>query len=233
MKPVNLLPQKHRPAAPTGERSGSAYVVLGVLGVVLAAVVLYVLTANSINSQREQVTKAQEETAEAEAKTRHLQPYGDFSTVAQTRVSSVRQQAQGRIDWERLVRELAHVLPAGSWLTSADAAATPELRDNGGEDVDGPSIQLTGCAHSQRDVATLLVRLRRISGATDVQLAESTQGEDQATTAGAVGSASPEDCGQSGGQPNYTWDATVIFEPSASGEDAEGGKVPARLGGGS
>jgi hypothetical protein len=95
-------------------------------------------------------------------------------------------------------------------------------------------MQLTGCAHSQRDVATLLVRLRRISGATDVQLSESTQGEDQSGSTGAVGSASAEDCGESGGAPNYTWDATVIFEPTtASGEDAEGGQVPARLGGGS
>ena len=235
MRAVNLLPAKHRPAAPTGERSGSAYIVLGVLGVLLVAVVAYVLTANSINSQKEQVAQAKNETLEAEAKTRQLQPYGDFSTVAQTRLSSVRQQAQGRIDWERLVLELAHVLPEDSWLTSADAAADPALREGGAgqDDITGPSIQLNGCAHSQGDVATILVRLRRISGATDVKLTDSAQGEDQAAS-GAIGQASSEDCGETNGNPNYKWDVTVTFEPNAAADGAEGtDPTPARLGGGS
>jgi Tfp pilus assembly protein PilN len=235
MKAVNLLPQKHRPAAPTGERSGSAYIVLGVLGALLVAVALYVMTSNSVSTKNEEIAQARKETAEAEAKTRRLQPFGDFSTVAQTRLSSVTQQAQGRVDWERLVREIAHLLPEGTWLTSADAAADPSLRTGGqppNQEITGPSVQLLGCAHDQADVAVTLVRLKRISGATDVKLTESKQGEEQS---GATGEASPEDCGQKNGRPNYSWNLTVLFDAAtAAGADAGGGnRVPARLGGGS
>jgi Tfp pilus assembly protein PilN len=236
VNPVNLLPQKHRPAAPTGERSGSAYILLGVLGALLACVVLYVMTANSVASKNDQIAQAREETAKAEAKTRHLQPFGDFSSVAQTRVHSVRQQAQGRVDWERLVREVAHVLPDGTWLTSADAAVDPSLRTGGAapnEEITGPSVQLLGCAHDQADVAVTLVRLRRITGATDVRLTESKQGDNQ-TTGAAGGQENPEDCGMKGGEPNYSWNVTVLFDSNvaASGGGADS-NVPARLGGGS
>jgi Tfp pilus assembly protein PilN len=236
VKPVNLLPQKHRPATPTGERSGSAYILLGVLGALLACVVLYVMTANSVSTKNDEIAQARKETATAEAKTRHLQPFGDFSTVAQTRVQSVRQQAQGRVDWERLVREVAHVLPDGTWLTSADAAVDPSLRTGGAnptEEISGPSIQLLGCAHDQADVAVTLVRLRRITGATDVRLTESKQGETQ-TTGVTGGESNPEDCGMKNGKANYSWNVTVLFDSNvASSAGGAGTKVPARLGGGS
>ena len=42
MKPVNLLPQDAAPRAATGERAGSAYVIVGVLGALLLMVVGYV-----------------------------------------------------------------------------------------------------------------------------------------------------------------------------------------------
>ena len=239
MRAVNLLPQKHRPAAPTGQRSGSSYVVLGALGAVLVAVLFYVLTVNSINDKKEQVAQAQKETRDANAKTSALQPYGDFSTVAQTRLNSVRQQAEGRIDWERLVREIAHVMPENTWLMSADAAADPSLAEGGQQEgITGPSIKLTGCADNQRDVATMLVRLRRLSGASDVKLKESSQGEEQAPATGVVGgSENAEDCGTTNHKPNYKWEATVLFDPNqaapAAGQGGEAEKVPARLGGGS
>ena len=241
MKAVNLLPPKHRPAAPTGGRQGISYVLLGVLGALLVCVVAYVLTVNSINSKKSEVARAQQETSAAEAKMRRLKPYGDFSSVAQTRLSSVKQQARGRIDWERLVRELAHVLPERVWLMNTDAAADPaylhEGSGNSGDNAGGPLVHLVGCAHNQRDVATTLVRLRRLSGVTDVKLKESIEGEKQESAAGAAntGSASNQDCGQTGGEPNYKFDATVTFDKTAAaGVDAQaGGKVPARLGGGS
>jgi Tfp pilus assembly protein PilN len=239
VKAVNLLPQKHRPAAPTGARRGSAYVVLGALAVVLFALVGYVLTGNSINSAKEQVAQAEKETEEAQAKTRALQPYGDFSSVAQTRLASVKTQAQGRIDWERLVGELAHFLPEGSWLTTTDAAADPELSEGGGSgDATGPIVSLTGCAKDQRTVADTLIRLRRVSGTTDVTLKESVQGEDTEGSSDSAGQSGAEGCGTTGGKANYTWQASLTFDPAqaaAAETGADGGDktVPARLGGGS
>jgi hypothetical protein len=45
MRPVNLLPAEHRPRRSSGDGNG-AYVALGVLGVLLLALVGYVLAAN-------------------------------------------------------------------------------------------------------------------------------------------------------------------------------------------
>lgn len=67
MKPVNLLPERYRPAKSTGKRSGSAYVVLGVLGVLLLAVFLLVHTSNQVADRNEQIAAAEAEAAHATA----------------------------------------------------------------------------------------------------------------------------------------------------------------------
>jgi hypothetical protein len=133
---VNLLPNKHRPRTPTGGMQGSAYAVVGVLGIVLVMVLLYVLTSNGINSKKDAVARATAETAQAEKRVKDLSSYGNFSQVKEQRVSSVKQLASGRIDWERLALGLAHVLPSDVWLTSATASAT-------GKNVEGSSAPPT------------------------------------------------------------------------------------------
>lgn len=131
MNAVNLLPPKHRPRTPTGGMQGSSYAVVGVLGVVLVMVLLYVLTSNGINSKKDAVARATAETAQAEKRVKELSAYGNFSQVKEQRVSSVKQLASGRIDWERLTLGLAHVLPSGVWLTDAKASATGEADGTG------------------------------------------------------------------------------------------------------
>src|SRR3954463_15278424 len=122
MNAVNLLPEKHRPRKPTGGKGGSGYVVLGVLGVVLLGVLGYVLTLNSINTSRSQITEAKVEAARLTEEANSLGPYGDFAKIKAERVASVKQLASQRFDYERLVLELAHVLPSDVWLVSASAA---------------------------------------------------------------------------------------------------------------
>ena len=122
MRAVNLLPEKHRPRRPTGGRRGSSYVLLGVLGAVVVGVLLYVVTLNSINEAKTGIAEAKDETQRANAQAQQLGAYGDFAKVKAERVQSVKLLAGSRMDWERLVRELAHVLPAGVWIQSANAA---------------------------------------------------------------------------------------------------------------
>jgi len=245
VKAVNLLPAKHRPRTPTGEQQGSAYIVVGVLGGLLLMVVLYVLTVNGINSRKGQVASANAETSAAQARANTLTPYGDFSKVKDQRVQSVRQLATGRIDWERLTRGLARVLPTDVWLTSASASAsgTPSAAGAGGSSPapaagatgaaasTAPQVELVGCAPSQSAVAVTLVRLRELAGAQDVQLNEITRPEQSAGAAsGSTGSTGAgSDCGTIHGAPASKWDATIIFNPTA-GTSATG--VPKSLGGG-
>jgi Tfp pilus assembly protein PilN len=243
---VNLLPAKHRPRTPTGGQQGSAYVVVGILGAVLVMVVFYVLTVNGVNGNKGKVAEAKAATARAEARAAELGPYGNFSQVKEQRVQSVKQLADGRIDWERLTRGLSRVLPNNVWLLSASASAsgTPAAAGGGtttstppgggpvaGADqaATGPKVQLTGCAPSQTVVATTLVRLRELAGAKDVQLNEITKPEPVASSAGAAPAGGDSDCGTLNGKSAAKWDAIVTFDAKAGTATSN---VPKSLGGG-
>ena len=49
-----------------------------------------------------------------------------------TRLQSVSEVAATRFDWERFMRELAHIMPEGSWMQSADASDDRRHAAHGG-----------------------------------------------------------------------------------------------------
>jgi Tfp pilus assembly protein PilN len=229
MRPVNLIPTEHRRQA-TGAQSGSAYVIVGVLGVLLAMSALYVMTANKVNESTTKAAHAKAEADSLKAQAQVLGPFANFTQVKQTRLTSVAQVATSRFDWERTMRELSHVIPKGSWLQSVDAsvsgaagdaAATPQNGETGGP----PTAQLVGCTLNQSDVAKTMVRLRELHGVADVKLNESSV----STGAGASSDTAGGECGK-----RYAFDVTVTFGAITHGEAPRGGvRVPATLGGGS
>jgi Tfp pilus assembly protein PilN len=243
MNAVNLLPEKHRPRKPTGGKSNSSYVVLGLMGAVLVAALFYVLTLNSINSSKTKITEATSEAARLNEEANSLGPYGDFAKIKTERVQSVKELASQRFDYERLVRELAHVLPSDVWLVNATAndgaagaapgsAPTPAASTT--PSAGGPTLTIQGCAKDQSQVAVTLVRLRELQGASDVTLQHSTRGEDSTSSGSAPAPAASagagdNSCGDTDGRPNYAFQADVTFAPLTSPDQ---GKVPNRLGGG-
>jgi Tfp pilus assembly protein PilN len=238
MRAVNLLPEKHRPRKATGAKSGSSYVLLGVLGAVVAGVLMYVLTLNSINSAKTDIAEAKAATEQANAQTQQLGAYGDFAKVKQQRVDTVKGLATERMDWERVVRELAHVLPSGVWIqtvnaTDATAGAVAAAPASGGSESTStdPTLTVAGCAPDQSVVADTLVRLRQLQGAVDVKLNRSATQEE----AGAGGTSAPAgvvtNCGMTDGKANYDFQVDVSFE-RPTGATGEATRVPARLGGG-
>ena len=241
MRPVNLLPTKHRPHKPSGGKSGSSYMVLGVLAIFLAAIVSYVLEANKITDAKSDISVAEQKTADARAKSQQMGPFANFAQIKEQRVASVRQLADGRIDWERTVRELAHVLPTGVWLRDIDAsvAASSEgsTSSSDGAAWAGPSIRLHGCAQKQPQVAVMLVRLREMQGVHDVKLTDSTRGEDPQKSSGATtgdsAGGSTEGCGAHHERGNYEFNAVVEFDQAQPAPAKDAGETPVRLGGGS
>jgi Tfp pilus assembly protein PilN len=253
MKAVNLLPEKHRPRKSTAGQGKGGHVVLGVLGAVLVGLLVYVLTLNSINDSKSQIKQATAEAARLNEEANSLGPYGDFAKIKSDRVKSVMSLAQGRFDYERLVRELAHVLPPDVWLVNATASAAGDPTSTGSSTTpappaagstgasapatpaaSGPTLKLQGCARDQSQVAVTLVRLRELQGATDVSLDHSTRGEDNNAAAPAVpsgGSSGGGDasCGTTAGKPNYSFQANVTFAPATPEQPAT---APNRLGGG-
>lgn len=226
MKPVNLLPERLRPREGSS-RPGVAYGLLGALGTVLVAVVLYVLTVNQVTTRQAETEGLRVKTQASEARSGSLANYGSFKEIAQTRLSSVQTLAAVRVDWERMSRELALVLPKGVWLTElnasgsgGEAASTGSSPPSGASGSSsssgaggsstgssgaspsgggGPALDLTGCAPSQEAVAETMVRLRRVHQAEDVKLVSSERSkEDGGSEAGSADSAGASAAGASG-----------------------------------
>jgi len=252
MRAVNLLPKSQRPVAATGQRSGSAYVLIGVLAVVLLAAVGYVVIANQVTSSNAEAARLAAETGQAEAKVAELAPFGEFSDLKNARIAAVRSLATERLDWERLTRELALVLPKGTWLTSvqgdagtAPASSTSAPASTSTATAVGPTVTLSGCSKTQDGVATALVRLRRLNGADEVELQHSERPDAKGTKAKSLKHRTPVEEGamaaagggdSKGCATDFEFSATVKLDPehaaASTGPDGSDEQVPVSLGGG-
>jgi Tfp pilus assembly protein PilN len=228
MKPVNLIPQEQRRRTPRQGSGRGAHAALGVLAVLLAMVVAYVLTSNTVTERRNDAETARVEADRLEAQATKKDNFTDFAEVAVTRTQSVAGVAAGRFDWERFMRELARVMPAGSWLQSADASVSGDATASaqGAAPTDAapsPSATLVGCTPGQSDVARMMVRLRQLHRVEDVEL-------NQSFKEGTDSEAGIDGCGT-----NYNFDLTVKFGAASPASEAPRGatRVPASLGGGS
>jgi Tfp pilus assembly protein PilN len=233
VKPVNLIPQDQRRRRPSDSGGKGAPVALGVLAALLAMVVVYVLTANTITDRKDEAQAASAEADKLEAQAGQQNSYTSFAQIAVTRTQSVSQVAATRFDWERFMRELSHIMPEGSWLQSADASVTgdpasastgtPSTPTPGTATVAQPAANLIGCMPTQDDVARMMVRLGQLHRVEDVKLNESTAGDKDQEV-------SLVNCGGM-----YTFNLTVEFSATEPSREAPRGtnSVPASLGGGS
>ena len=228
MRPVNLLPARYRPRTGGGADSKTAYVALGVLAVLVLAVFGYVVTANKVSSRNTEIAQVREQITATQAEAVTLQGFGNFAGIKEARLSAVKSLATARLDWERLFRELAHVLPERVWLTGFSSLAAEA--DGGGEL--GPTLTLTGCAEDHELIADTMVRLRELHVAEDVELKQTVAGEKPEPTGFGAGAAAQQtDDGGCGGY--YTFDVAVTMSPPTAVAVAPTTEpVPARLGGG-
>ena len=230
MKPINLIPTEQRRVQPTGGNSGAAYVVVGVLSILLAMAVAYVLTSNKVNENETKAAEAKQEADALEAQAAQIGSFTNFQMIKEQRLASVVATAESRFDWERLMREVSMIMPEGSWLRTTDASVVGDPNDAAASTTSAstttaisPAATFVGCTRKQSEVATLMVRMRQMHRVTDVKLNQSAQEQ-------AESEASIDSCG-----PLYQFDVTVSFEPVAPVKEAPRGslRVPASLGGGS
>lgn len=183
MRPVNLIPPEERPGGRRPMRGGPlAYIVVGALAAAVIGVAMLAITSNQISDSKAEIVQLEDETATVEARAQALDAYTQFHTLRQQRVATVASLADSRFDWERVLRELALVLPGDVWLTnltgtassgvSVEGAASVSLRGS----VTGPALELTGCARSQEAVAGFVQALKGIDGVTRVGVPTSAVG---------------------------------------------------------
>jgi Tfp pilus assembly protein PilN len=198
MRPVNLIPPEQRRGDNAQLRTGPLlYIVLGALGLLLVGVTMLVLTDNQIADSKAEVATLKREDAAAQAEAKRLAAYTQFRTLAEQRIATVTSLADSRFDWERVMRELALVLPRNVWLTNLEASATPDASAGEGASSSGaalraaaagPALTMNGCATSQDAVAGFVTALEDIDGVTRVGVESSQLGS--LTGAGETGGCS-------------------------------------------
>jgi Tfp pilus assembly protein PilN len=194
VRPVNLIPLEERRGDATPLRKGPlAYVVVALLAVALVVVTVVVMTTNQITEKQAQVASLEQREQQATARAQALQPYAEFANLAENRAVTVESLARSRFDWERVLNELALVLPSNVWLVSLNGTVAPGVQSTSGVSVSsratiaGPALEIAGCATSQDAVAGFLSALRDIDGVTRVGLESSARPESGASSGGSEG----------------------------------------------
>lgn len=190
MRPVNLIPPEDRRGEQAPLRTGAlVYLVVGAFVAVLIGVTSLVLVGNTIEERKVELSQVQREDSEAAAEAQKLAPYVQFQRFSEQRVLTVASLADSRFDWERVMRELALILPGDVWLVKLEGSAAPGAGGEGGGNLraaaPGPALQLEGCAKGQEGVAEFVTALKDIDGVTRVGV-EASELPDASAGAGAV-----------------------------------------------
>lgn len=200
MRPVNLIPPEERRGDRAPLRAGRlSYVLIGGLALVLALVTVVVLTGNQAKERETELAGLEQQEAAATARAEALRPYAEFAALTASRIATVTSLAQSRFDWERVMRELALVLPADVWLTDLSGtvggeAAVAGTESTSTESVSAPSLTMSGCGKGHESVARLLQTLRDIDGVTRVGLRRSALPDIESEGGSSGAQASDDDC---------------------------------------
>ena len=109
--------------------------------------------------------------------------------------------AQSRFDWQRVLNELALVIPSDIWLVQLAGTVDPTVTVENSPDIPtragipGPALEIVGCATSHDAVAGLVSNLEEIDGVTRVGV-ESSLKPSASDASGASGSTPTSGAGQ-------------------------------------
>lgn len=224
MRPVNLIPPEERAGERKPMRGGPlAYIVVGALFAVLLGVTLLVVTNNQISDRKGELATLETETATVQARAQALSAYTQFQSVSEQRATTIASLADSRFDWERVMRELALVLPNDVWITNLSATSNPNASSEGGSStglrsgIAGPALELSGCARGQEAVAGFVQALKDIDGVTRVGMQGSSIGESSGGESASVASGSCEMKGSAQFQMVAGFDAAPVSSEETAG----------------
>ena len=212
MRAINLIPSEQRRGQHAPGRTGPLvpYLVVGLMVAALAGVSAMVLVGNQIADREAEVAELRREESALRVRAERLAGYTQFRTVREERAATVAGLADSRFDWERVLRELALVLPSDVWLVKATATVSPAVSPDSGADVStrdsvpGPALEIEGCAPGQEAVAGFVAALEDIDGATRVGVATSKLADLSTENSGGEAAGGDDDC--------RTRDFVALFE---------------------
>jgi Tfp pilus assembly protein PilN len=189
VRPVNLIPPEERRGSAAAGRTGAlSLLVVGILALAVVGVTASVLLGNDVNEKKAEVAALEQREAEVQARAASLASFANFKQIKQARSETISALAASRFDWRRVMEELARVIPARVWLVKLSGSATGEVEGAGEAAIAGPSLEMTGCARSQRDVARMIGAVEDIDGVTRVTVTRSEKSDGEATGSGATDS---------------------------------------------
>ena len=187
MRAFNLLPKEEVRAEKEGRQSAIPHVIVALAGVLVFAALaaFYLSSSASVTKKTGQVDDLRGELASLQVPEK--KPHSGASDAKidserATRTAALSTALADRLAWDRILRELALILPSDVALDSLDATA-PSPGSAGAATSGGVStVRITGKAASQEAIARLLSRLQVIPEFGTVQLEFATASEDAGDT---------------------------------------------------
>lgn len=183
MRAVNLLPRDVESQRSEGARLPLFVAAGGAAAVTAAAVVLFLGASGSVSDQRSQLESVEAAiTAIPSAGPPAVAP-GTITQERTDRTTALAAALSTRVPVDRLLRELAYVLPEDAWLTglSASAPSAAATATSPGSAAPGvaalPGITIQGATYSHQSVARVLARLAALPTLTNVRLTASARVE--------------------------------------------------------
>lgn len=180
MRAVNLLPR-------TGRRQPGFKGVRAPLAVAGAVVAIGAMgywgwsAHQDVDAAKADVASATAEREELQAQLGAFRQADARESVQRLRRGAIVGLASGRVNWERLVRDLSAAMPRQVWLTNlkgetepAGAATAAAAAAPGSPDATVPKgVHLDGFTFTQRQVALLMARAATVPGLGEPRLASS------------------------------------------------------------
>jgi Tfp pilus assembly protein PilN len=221
VRAVNLIPSDQRRGGGGGS-GGATHVLLAALAAIVVAVGAYVLTDNSVNSRRSELSRVSADATATAQRAVALKPYREFASLRELRVRTVAALAASRFDWQRVMSELARALPDNVWLTSLVGTVAPGVTLDGASStgdtgslrsaVQSPAVEIVGCTDTQAEVSRVMARLRLLHGVSRVSLAASEKSQSSSGGTGGGGSAGGADSSDCrNGQTRFPRFEVVVF----------------------
>ena len=178
MRAVNLLPQTGRRAP--GFRGGKGpLLALGAVAAVAAVGYWGWSSHQAVGDAERDVAAAVAERDDLQRRLGAFQQADAREAEQRLRQGAIVGLAAGRVNWERLVRELATVMPRDTWLTNLrgeadDPATVAAAATAAGPNAAAPrGVRLDGFAYNQRRVAQLMARADAVPGLGEPRLTTS------------------------------------------------------------
>ncbi len=132
MRPVNLIPPDERSGRSPLRTGALSYVIVGALAVGLLCVLGLAYSSKQVSDREAEVERKQQELDEATARAQSLAAFSNFRVMQESRTATVSALAQSRFDWERVLNELALVIPSDVWLVETGRHGEPGREPPGG-----------------------------------------------------------------------------------------------------